>query len=395
MPDLRTDAQKKEFDSEIRSGLEEAWDEHVEKGGDSDEGELEESGIHDPDRGSESESEEDPGESTGSSVDRSGEQEDGDEEHGEAEEGLEEIDEGEQPEADDSVKDDVDDHLDDDDDKEDLQEASSDSVEPGDIDPHVTWPAHVKEEFSGLPKKSQVFLMESFRGMQADYTRKMQAISGVQKALDPIKGKLAEAGVTTEQAIGELVQNFVNIESSPVEALRRLANIYKVSPEQIAGDGSAETTPAAVSPEITNRLDTIESAVVDNNARAVNQVAQSIDSGIKQLIDEGHMPFYDDVERDMLIIVDVMEAKGQEIPSVVDLYNSACASRPDVLQKMKNRGKTEETMRNVKDRKTKMAKSKNAARNIKTSATKSHKTNKSVSLRDELEFQYDRLSAAE
>ena len=373
-----------DIDATIRSGLEEAIEKLTGEEADDEAGHGEEQEgrvLHGGER-PESEQEERPGEPAGSEAELDGEEDEGgvDEDdgsvgEGEAEDGLQleagEDEEGEIEEEDEEGRE--------------ASEVDSD-LDAGEIEPPDYWPDDVKSEFSKMPPKSQEFYMNSHKGMQADYTNKMQGIAEVHKAIDPVRDDLVKTGVSEGEMIRRFVAVHKKLEDDPVSAVRWIANMYGVKVPELPGEVADDVPPKVA--EIDERVKNQEVYQAIERAKAVNVEVEKLKS-------DGKMPLYAEAEPVMMQIVQQLAATGQQLPGVMDIYERAIWNTPQLREKHLAQSQADDAKRKIVDKKKDVAKSKRAAGKTTGTSRTVKKKRKPKTLRDELSARYDEAARSQ
>lgn len=338
-----------DIDASIRTGLEEAIDSLVGK-----EDANEEGGSGD---------EQDGGSLHGSERDESESEERGDQSTGAEAELGEQEDEGELDQDDGSVEgEEEDDNAlqgeegeDEEEDEEGREEGEVDEDEVfGELEPPDFWPDQVKQEFRRMPPKSQEFYLNSYKGMQADYTTKTQAIAEIQRAIEPVREELAASGVSDGEMIRRFVAVHKRLEKDPREAIRWIGQLYGIDVSVPKGsEDDDEDVPPKVK-EIDERLSRRE-------VQEAIERAKSINAEVNKLRDEGKMPFYEEAEPAMMRAVAQIRRAGGQLPGVLELYEQVVWTIPELREKQLAQSRTEEDRRKLEEKKKNVAKSKRAA----------------------------------
>ncbi len=97
-------------------------------------------------------------------------------------------------------------------------EAEPVAIQP--IAPPERWSAEEKAKFSALSREGQEIVLERYKGMEADYTRKTQEVAETRKSIEPVIGEfqrldplLRHMGYTPQQFIaesGQVAQNLLS-----------------------------------------------------------------------------------------------------------------------------------------------------------------------------------------
>lgn len=127
-------------------------------------------------------------------------------------------------------------------------EGDGEEVEP--IDPPANWPEEVREAFAAIPPHLQHWYVNNARHMQADYTRKTQALASerqqyqrhaamyaeLDKVTAPYEQQWALNGMNKAQAVSQLIalSNFAT--SDPQGFIQYFANLRGVDLQSLNGE---------------------------------------------------------------------------------------------------------------------------------------------------------------
>lgn len=129
--------------------------------------------------------------------------------------------------------------------EEDGEEGADDGLEP--IEPPSNWPEEIREAFGAIPPQLQHWYVNNARHMQADYTRKTQAIAQEKQQIQRAQANYAELdritapyeqqwalnGMSKPQAISQLIalSNFAT--NDPSGFIQYFANLRGVNLQQL------------------------------------------------------------------------------------------------------------------------------------------------------------------
>ena len=302
-------------------------------------------------------------------------------------------------------------------------------VEPTAI---ARWPAAERESFKKLPAEAQKIVLDHQKNMDADYTRKTQAIAAlkneyepVDKLFEPYKEQMRQKGFTPRT----LIEAWSNVEQrlmkEPIEVIAGLVNGYKVDQAKLAARLGIKSAPLAegeepaptfeLPPEVQAklaRLDQIEQqvsgltnqerirkeqATAAGEARVMNEIEQF--KSAKD--DKGNLlsPHFEEVEEKMSHLALAAKQAGQPIPPLKELYETAVWATPSTREKLR----TAETQQAEQKRKDEARAKAAAAKKASSSVTGAPGPGQAVnqgkhaerSLREQLEeAAEDSLSAA-
>lgn len=219
------------------------------------------------------------------------------------------------------------------------------------------WSDDAKAEFDELPSKQKETISAMSKGMQADYTRKMQGIGDVVNALQPIQQECVRGGITFGDAIRRMVGAHVQLQEKPAEAVRAIMQAYGVSPDAVLGVEGAEET---VNPAINNRIQELEQKVDQTTQGFVQNQNQQIDAQVQEFR-KTHEHF-DKVQDMMTNMVHSLTLAGQPIPSLQDLYDRACLVHPEVSESLIQKKKEDAASDRIESRKKRVERSKRATK---------------------------------
>ena len=244
--------------------------------------------------------------------------------------------------------------------------------EPKGIEPPTNWKAGDKETFKTLPPNAQQIVVDIQKRMDADYTKKTQAIAAlkseyepVDKMFEPYRDVMKQKGFTPRTLIEAWANVEKDLSSGEQGALRVITNLvsgYKVDPSKVAlalglkqqaapspitGDQTTETaaavpqTPIQLPPELLQtinglqqRVDTFEAERRATAARAAEERGQAVMNEIekfKSAVDgKGALlrPHFDEVEEQMTHLALAAKSAGQQVPPLQELYEKAVWANP-------------------------------------------------------------------
>lgn len=274
------------------------------------------------------------------------------------------------------------------DDEEERSEEDEDEDEKIVVSPEIeapqSWSEEGKKEFAELPPKQQEMVVNAYKGMQGQFTQRMQGIAGIVSALEPIQDECVRGGIKYEDAIRKMVGAHVQITKDPAAGIRGVMQIYGVTPEQVLGinQGEADLPPAAQ-----ERISKLEAQVSQGVQTLQANQNQMVESEVIEFMKNNE--FFEEVENEMAMLVSSFTSTGQPIPPLKDLYDRACWSNPAVREKLIAKQTGETASDKVEERKERVAKSKRAAKvGKKRSAPRTEETGEK-NLRQLIGEQYD------
>ena len=266
--------------------------------------------------------------------------------------------------------------------KEDAEDEVADV--PLEIEAPAPWSDDAKEEFLDLPSKQKEAVVNAFKGMQSDYTRKMQGISGIVNALEPIQRECVEQGIKYEDAIRRMVGAHVQITKDPAEGIRGVMQIYGVTANQVLGINSDSGETSGVDQD---RISKLEAQVSQNQQNFQATQNQVIESEVLEFAKNNE--HFAEVENEMSMIVNSFVSTGQPVPPLKELYDRACWSNPTVREKLIAQQHGVDANDKVAERKERVARSKRAAKVGKKRTAPRQAETGDKDLRQLLSEQYD------
>ena len=101
------------------------------------------------------------------------------------------------------------------------EDAESSPAGPPAHEPPANWKASDREMFRGLPEAAQKFVLARHKAMEADHTRKTQAIAELKREYEPVEEVFApyrELMRTRGLTARDLIEGWVNVERRLAEA---------------------------------------------------------------------------------------------------------------------------------------------------------------------------------
>jgi len=259
---------------------------------------------------------------------------------------------------------------------------------PHPLDPLAHWLKKDKEMFETLEPKAQEFLIRRDKEWQSLATRKMQDVSDMQKALDPVREEMTMAGIGEADAVRRLVTAHVFLQKDPANGARWLFQQYGIDPSAILGTDESETesSDSAAMREIQKLREELK----QRDRQTFEAERRAVQAKLVQFAETAE--FYDKVEPEMLGIVNACKARGEQPPELEALYEQACWANAEVRKEMIRRQGLEKS-----DRETEAAKKaqRASATKVKGSRTSSNKkpTGTPKTLREDLLANLERQEA--
>lgn len=311
-------------------------------------------------------------------------------------------------------------------------EVKPEDKKPEGIEPPVNWKAADKELFKKLPPDAQKIVIDRQKEMDADYTRKTQAIAAFKSRYDPVD-KIFEPHreVMKQKGFTEasLVAAWSNVEQrlvkEPIEVIAGLVNGYKVDPAKLAARLGIKSAPAAegeeapapviqLPPDVQAklaRLDQIEQqvsgltnqerirkeqATAAGEARVMNEIEQF--KSAKD--DKGNLshPHFEEVEAQMSHLALAAKQAGQSLPPLKELYETAVWANPSTREKLRTADTQQAEQKRKDEARAKAAAAKKASSSVTGAPGPGQATNQGrqsdKSLREQLEEAADEHASA-
>jgi hypothetical protein len=236
----------------------------------------------------------------------------------------------------------------------------------------ANWRAADREMFSALPEPARKFLLERHRAMEADHTRKTQSVAELKREYEPVdqvfapyRDVMRQRGLTAHG----LIEGWVNVErrlaeGDGVNVIKGIVAGYNLDPasvvEALTAQGArpaaqaapqpatapAQAAPAPqASPELVREIARLrERADAEDHARAEAERAALAASRLKFLDDlekfknaedaQGNLlhPHIAEVEEDMARLALAARLRGQAIPTLQELYQTAVRANPSTYE---------------------------------------------------------------
>jgi hypothetical protein len=273
------------------------------------------------------------------------------------------------------------------------------------------WSQADKDKFKTQPPEVQSFILDRFKAMEGDYTKKTQAIAELKKEYGPVdemfaphKEVLRQKGFTPRS----LIEAWANVEQklaggpdSAVDVIRGLVSGYNIPPEKIAAalgiarqavQNNVQQQPTAVQngqvvplpPEVQKTIDdlrnkvgtfeqkfgTIEQREAQAAAAAKladEQRAEGIVTEFKEAKDaKGNRlhEHFEEVEGLMTELAQAKIASKQPVPPLKDLYEMAVYAHPDVRQKVLTAQRQQEEKKRADEARAKAVAAKKAGSSV-------------------------------
>jgi len=250
--------------------------------------------------------------------------------------------------------------------------------ERGNLAPQQHWTQQDKEAFTRLPREAQELILKKDREFQSDYTRKMQGIAEVKRALEPVRTTLEQVGITEGDAVRRLVGAHLMLVQNPAQGIRYVAEQYGIDLNNL-GAGQSQEESAAL-----REVNSIRQQLFEQQRAALASRVQSYEKEIEEVRKDA--PFFDEVEADMERLARSYIASNIQPPSVRDLYNEAVWANPTVREKALAARQAEAEKKRLESEKARVRKAKKAVNSqVRSTSTGEEKSkSKPKSLHDEI-----------
>lgn len=242
------------------------------------------------------------------------------------------------------------------------------------------WSQADKERFNGLPKESKEFVMDRYKAMEGDYTRRVQRLEGFRKEYEPVEQLLGPHRQTMMQrgwTVPKLISAWASVEqglnTNAPQQLIAIARAYNVTPQQLisligggqqAQDASAQIAqdaltrngqaaqgqngqsqfppgfdPNALLKPVMDQLAQLSERVngrdQQEQQREYNGILSDIDEFAAEKSANGQLahPYFDDVVEHMALMAQAERAAGR-VPDLQSLYDQAVWARPETRDRL-------------------------------------------------------------
>lgn len=257
--------------------------------------------------------------------------------------------------------------------------------EAGDLQPLEHWSNEDKATFGKMPKEAQEFLISKDKKFQAHYTRKLQEVAEIRRALEPARPEMQYFGVSEADAIRRLVGAHKMLQEKPYEAIQFIADTYGID---LGKSTTAEPRPeesAAVA-----EVRSIRQEMANRERMALQARVMAWEKQIETFKKDHE--FFEEVEPAMTRIAEGYTARGEDIPDLASLYDQAVYADPTVRQRAIARDRAAEEKKRLEAEKASAKKARRAV-NAKvrgSSAAAEERTRAEKTLRDELAAAWDK-----
>jgi hypothetical protein len=305
------------------------------------------------------------------------------------------------------------------------------------------WSQADKDKFKAQAPETQAFILDRFKAMEGDYTRKTQEIANLKKEYGPVdemfaphKEVLRQKGFTPRS----LIESWANVETklaagpdSAIEVIKGLLTGYQIPVEKLAASlgitrqqaAQVQQQPGqqptavengavvALPPQVEAELKALREQVSGvtswksqqeqqaANQRRANEIQQ--EQAAENIVnefrtskdDKGNLlhPHMAEVEGMMTALANAALASKQPVPPLKELYETAVYATPSTREKVLTAQKQQEETRRTEEARTKAANARKAGSSVTgapgSGQAPSGKSSSELSLREQLEAAAD------
>ncbi len=269
---------------------------------------------------------------------------------------------------------------------EESEDAEEPTQEEEEIEPLENWSEDVKEHWGDLPKDVKLYLINTYKNMQADYTRKTQGVAHLKKALDPIRDQIEASGVDDATVITNFVGAHRLLQLAPYSGIKHLFESYGLDPQLLIehwdDPRQADITVNPASSELHNK-----------HNRLIAEAKARKEEGDKTWSKFASSHEYAEKLRPYMQSIAVAEARSGKKPEDINLetlYEKAMWLDPETRHIAERKSKDKRLLESVEEKKESIKKAKNAKKTVKRgSVTSEPAPPKELSLREELALRLD------
>lgn len=199
--------------------------------------------------------------------------------------------------------------------------------------PPQSWSASAKARFAELPPEVQQEVLRRESDVERGFREKGEALKSwepISQAIEPIKAKLAMAGVSPTQFLSNLVAAHNALETQPQQALAYLARQYGVDLRQLAQP--APTQQQAADPhfaQLQQELHEVKGTLAQQQQAAQQAQATEVQRGIEAFAADPKHVHFETVRSTMGALIQSGQAKD-----LAEAYDKAVWSHPQTRAAM-------------------------------------------------------------
>lgn len=211
------------------------------------------------------------------------------------------------------------------------------------------WPAAAREMFAKQSPEAKQWLLERHKAMEADYTKKMQEITGARREAEeldeifkPWKQQMDLQGITRPQAIRQLAAAHKRLQEDPVGGMKWLAENYGIDLKSLV-DGAAAADPAGESPTVKalrQQVEQLTGQITKITGQQSEQQNNAVLTQVQQFAEEKDAqgqplrPYFDDVAKDVANLIRVSKLPGETPLTLQQAYDKAIYANETVRAKV-------------------------------------------------------------
>lgn len=288
--------------------------------------------------------------------------------------------------------------------------AATDTTEPP-----AHWSQADKDKFKALPAEGKAFVLDRFKAMEGDYTRKTQEVAHLKKEYGPVDELFAPHKEVMRQkgfSPRSLIEAWANVEQklaagpdSAIDVIKGLIGGYQIPVAKIAAalgissqaqpqppgqtdqqatavqDGKVVALPPEVAAELKalreqvgqfgQRFQTIDQREAANRQAQQQAEEQAVDKQVndfKSAVDEKGQPLhphFEAVKDHMTFLAQAaLASKQQPFPSLKELYETAVWANPTVREQVLTAQRQQEEQKRTEEARAKAAAARKAGSSI-------------------------------
>lgn len=227
-------------------------------------------------------------------------------------------------------------------------EAPAKVSSPSAVEPPAHWAQKDKDTFSKAPPQLRSWLLDRHKAMEADYTKKTQAVAELKREYEPVSEMfkpymvaLSAQGLTPGAVIKQWADTKLALDKNPLQTLLQIGKQYGLTPQHFAQamqqNVQQPQMPEAFAP-FAQKLTAIEQFLnqqqQQTQVQRFTQTRQTIEQFAEEKDAKGNPthPHFDDVVDDIIRLANVERAAGRE-PNLQNLYETAVWANPTTREK--------------------------------------------------------------
>lgn len=268
-------------------------------------------------------------------------------------------------------------------------EDSEDEPDEESLEPLEQWPESVKDRFKDLSREDQLWMIDTYKGFQSDYTKKTQEISSLKKAVEPVLDQIEELGISEGEAISNLVNTHIAFQNMPYTTAKFVFESYGIDVDELRNNwDNPQEADQAINPQKREEIRKKEKAQLE----AQKQKAAEGEKKWKAFAKEHE---YAETLRPVMIGLAHAEfQENGEVPPLDALYERAMWVNDKTRQIAMKNAENGDLADRVEKKKNSVEKAKNASKSVKRgSITSDPEPDEPKTMREEMSILYDQLSS--